>query len=180
MNTDTERAQVEEAELERQRVAEVFGLTGGELSDEPWELPIMHETYHVTYWYGGRTMSEASQYAAKALAYARTKGAEDGKAAATWVTDGNTTEATARHLLKGLAEGDPEVMDQLPAPDLSGEWADRITAQDLLEESLAYVGLAFTDISDGLPDELCDAYELAFSETVQDEVARACKYILSQ
>ncbi len=49
-------------------------------------------------------------------------GKERGKAAGSWVIDGNTTDETARAILKGIMDGDPEILDMRPSP-LSGEWA---------------------------------------------------------
>lgn len=132
-------------------------------------------------------MSEATQYAEKAIEFARSLGAEHGKAAATWVTDGNTTEATARPLLKGLDVADQEVWDALPTPDLSGEWADSMTGPELVTEALDEAGAIaalseseYGDLHADLFSDICDAYEAAFSEAVQDEVTRACKHILGQ
>lgn len=49
-------------------------------------------------------------------------GFDAGKARGSWVIDGNTDSGTARAILRGIEDGDPEVMDMQPAP-LSGEWA---------------------------------------------------------
>ena len=58
---------------------------------------------------------------------ARKDGAAAGRAAASWVFDGNTKDATYREVLKGIEDGDPEVMDRFRTPDLSGEWTDEPT-----------------------------------------------------
>ncbi len=50
------------------------------------------------------------------------KGAALGRARGSWVVDGNTSQATARAILKGIEDGDPAIMDIEPAP-LSGEHA---------------------------------------------------------
>lgn len=49
-------------------------------------------------------------------------GHERGVAAGSWVIDGNTSEETARNLLRGIDDGDPVVYDVLPFAPLSGEW----------------------------------------------------------
>src|SRR3954464_12292708 len=55
----------------------------------------------------------------------------EGKAAASWVFDGNTTEETYRDFLKGIEDGDPMVLNMLPSSDLSGEWAGATTPSEL-------------------------------------------------
>src|SRR5438105_8155019 len=42
-------------------------------------------------------------------AEAERQGEVDGRAAGSWVLDGNSTQETARRLLDGLADGDPEM-----------------------------------------------------------------------
>ena len=94
------------------------------------------------------------------------QGEDDGRAAASWIFDGNTSDETYRQILAGIEDGDPEVMDSLPVPDLSGEWADRMTATELL------------DMVGGTEDEATDvfeAYEVAFSRAVTDEAESAAR-----
>ena len=61
-------------------------------------------------------------------------GYEKGRNAGSWVFDGNTTEETYRWFLKGLEDGDPEVIDRLPTSPLSGEWADSYSLADLASD----------------------------------------------
>src|SRR5437879_1965057 len=58
-----------------------------------------------------------------------------GVAAGSWVIDGNTSEDTARSLLQGIEDDDPMVMDSLPDPSWSGEWADEPTYEELAREA---------------------------------------------
>ena len=51
------------------------------------------------------------------------EGYEAGRAAGSWVIDGNTSRETCERILQGYEDGDPEIMDMQPSP-LSGEWAD--------------------------------------------------------
>lgn len=53
---------------------------------------------------------------------ARGLGREAGKSGAQWVFDGNTTTETYRAVLKGIEDGDPEVLDAYNAPSLTGEF----------------------------------------------------------
>jgi hypothetical protein len=97
----------------------------------------------------------------------RSLGEEHGKAASSWILDGNSTQEAAERLLRGILEGDPEVLDSLPSSPLSGEWADAASGAELVAEA----GLDF-DGSD--PDsaeresELLDAYSDGYSEGVHD------------
>lgn len=50
------------------------------------------------------------------------KGYERGRAAGSWLVDGNTDEGTLRAILAGFDDGDPAILDACPDP-LSGEWA---------------------------------------------------------
>ena len=82
-------------------------------------------------------------------------------AAAWWEQDtlggratGEYARYTAETVLKGIEDGDPEIVDSLPYPDLSGQWADSYSSHDLLEE----LGVNDGDASfhDGLTDEVFD------------------------
>jgi hypothetical protein len=55
--------------------------------------------------------------------------------ASTWLLDGNSTKLDAERLLIGLLDGDPEILDELPSPRLSGEWADDPRPSDLFAEA---------------------------------------------
>jgi hypothetical protein len=114
------------------------------------------------------------------------RGTEHGTAAASWVFDGNTTTATFERYAQGLADGDPEVLDQLPHADLSGEWADRYSSVDLEHD----LGSLLSNHDDTIPEEsipdwhalaeaACMAYEAAFSDIVVDEVERMCNAALA-
>jgi hypothetical protein len=82
---------------------------------------------------------------------ARELGREHGHNAATWVE-----EPVA--LLKGIEEGDPQVMDALPQP-LSGEWAGEFGLDDMLRD----LDLpAYTDDTCVAYEDLILAYEEAF------------------
>lgn len=92
-------------------------------------------------------------------------GREAGAAAGSWVIDGNTSADTARAILAGYEEGDPEIMDMQPSP-LSGEWAG-----ESISELNAQYGLRL-DV-----DTIADAFESAYSEAYWDTVqgaAAAC------
>lgn len=94
-------------------------------------------------------------------------GKDHGRAVGSWVLDGNSTSETARAILRGYDDGDPEVMDMQPAP-LSGEWADSWTPKTLADE----LGIAEDDER---LDELCTEYELGYSTAYWDEVISTAK-----
>jgi hypothetical protein len=132
----------------------------------------------------------------RVLAPARERGKSDGEAAASWVGDGNTDPVTWARLLAGMRDGDPAILDSLPAPDLSGQWAGSLTGPELVRDCIASAGLRHCDGSDD-PDPfghapgacnvcdwwdatgtVCDAYEDAFSLAVADEVERRAAYMV--
>jgi hypothetical protein len=85
-------------------------------------------------------------------------GAEYGRAAGTWVFDGNTDRATYELVLKGIEDCDPEVMDMQPEP-LSGEWA----GQSIPELSERFD----LDLED---DDVATAFECGYSDGYWNEV----------
>jgi hypothetical protein len=93
----------------------------------------------------------------------RQDGSEAGRAAGSWVTDGNTSPETFRAILKGYEEGDPAVMDYAPSP-LSGEWAGE-SMPEILGESAD-------------DDEIATAYEESYIDAFWCEVLRSCRYAL--
>jgi hypothetical protein len=86
----------------------------------------------------------------------RKLGSEHGRAAASWLLNGDSSEADARRLLDGIEEGDPEVLDALPNPP-SGEWAGDPTAEDLIREA----GLDVPEEPEAV-EELWQAYSDGF------------------
>lgn len=139
---------------------------------------------------------------------AASRGHDAGSAAGSWVIDGNTTRETALHILRGYEDGDPEIMDMMPAP-LSGEWAGE-SITELLGDLLATApridhhasgvsycndcqtrlvlmsdeddeGNAYADVHtcQESSEPLLDAYEEAFSESYWETVIRAAKYVVN-
>lgn len=102
---------------------------------------------------------------------ARVAGYEHGKAAGSWVIDGNTSEDTARYILAGIEDGDPAVLDALPSSPLSGEWADCLLPRDVLSS-------LDVDEDDDAADDILSAFEDGFSSGVEDEVVRSASAVL--
>ena len=111
--------------------------------------------------------------------YAQERGAENGRAAASWVFDGNTTTETYRAILRGIDDGDPAVLDQLPTADLSGQMADTLTGPELVEDAAGYVGLSEEAARDWFT-EICDAYETGYDQAVTDELTRVARLQLEE
>lgn len=111
----------------------------------------------------------------KAIDYAGDKGREDGLAAAGWYFDGNTSEDTCRRVLQGIDDGDPAILDTLPRPDLSGQWADGINGPELYSETCEHAELDPDDQFDSLFDEICTEYEHGFQQASQDEILRVAQ-----
>lgn len=95
-------------------------------------------------------------------------GREHGASAASWYEVADA--AVAQRVLDGLADCDPEVLDTLPQPDLSGQWADGYTP-DRLAEDLVLLAREREHLLDGL----CDAYECGFRQAAEEVVQRACQ-----
>lgn len=113
----------------------------------------------------GRPTTEA------AIENAALLGHDAGLAAGSWIIDGNTSTDTARAILRGIEDGDPAVLDQLPASPLSGEWADGLLPRDVL---------TWYDRDEDADDadDILTAYEDGYSAGVLEKVERSARAIL--
>ena len=107
-------------------------------------------------------------------------GRGDGEsAAAWWIRDAIGGRATgdaipvARRAITGIMDCDPEVMEWIPAPDLSGEWADGLTP-DRLAASCGVTGIGADDL-----DDLCTAYDAGFTEAAESAILSACHRVIA-
>lgn len=94
-----------------------------------------------------------------------------GVSAGSWVLDGNSTDETARRLVRGIEDGDPEILDALPGSPLSGEWADSLT-------SAAVLGWFDMDEEHDAAEDVLRAFEDGFSRGAEAEVVRSCNALL--
>lgn len=122
-------------------------------------------------WHARRPQPEtpAASIAASIAAEAANLGRDAGKAAASWMFDGNTPEDAYRAVLRGIDDGDPAILDAHPAPGLSadGGYTEAGLACDL--------GL---DGEDQLPPNTVTAYLDAAAETFWHEIERlACEHL---
>lgn len=99
----------------------------------------------------------------------------NGKAAASWVFDGNTTRETYAACIKMLDEGDPALYDFARTPSLSGEFAGEYSEDDLMSD----VGWVEHDGTE-MRDELASQYINEVSDAFWYEVDRAARYQLSE
>jgi len=131
------------------------------------------EAIEVGLWEEWQRIESEAKSLGETIAHAECEGYERGLAAGSWVVDGNTSEATARRLLEGIEDGDPEILDGLPSAPLSGEFADDLTPRDVLD----WYELGEDD--DGADDVLA-AFEEGFARGVIDEVTRSARAILGE
>lgn len=115
------------------------------------------------------------------LAEASELGRDAGRAAASWIVDGNTDTAQIPGILKMLDDGDPRADDYMPRrPDLSGEWGGDPTplsiAREITGKSPRYVLAGERDPRDGDPSpELIEALAKAWEEGVDETFSEACE-----
>lgn len=94
-----------------------------------------------------------------------------GTAAGSWYFDGNSPPEMYERVCQGLIDGDPEILDSIPYPDLSGEWADAPTPKSVKED------IGATDEEwEVLEDELIDFWLLTASDAAIHEVERVAIY----
>jgi hypothetical protein len=109
-----------------------------------------------------------------AVAAMRAAGERDGKAAGSWIADGNTSEAALRRTLQLWEDGDPEA-PSAPHP-FSGEWADSPRPEDIIDaETEDYSGWSM-NVEE--VDELASAYEDAYAQAWQEEAERTVRALL--
>lgn len=99
----------------------------------------------------------------------------NGKAAASWVFDGNTTRETYARFIKGLDDGDPMILDSVRTPSLSGEFADDYSEDELMSD-IGWVPHDGTDLRDALAEQ----YNQDVSEAFWTEVERVARYQLTE
>lgn len=110
----------------------------------------------------------------EAIEAMRAAGASAGKASASWLVDGNTSEAALRMMLKQWEDGDPAAPSS-PDP-LSGEWAGDPSVAEVIEQHTDYDP---DTMEPEEADELADAYCEAFAEAWQAEAERSVRAMLS-
>lgn len=101
------------------------------------------------------------------ITHAEKIGTETGIAAASWVFGDRTTPRTYAWYAEGIANIDPEVMDSLREPSLSGEYSDDYSESDLR-----------SDLGFGPDDDIdaeAEAFNAAASAAFWGEVERIAR-----
>lgn len=109
------------------------------------------------------------------LEQAEAEGYDHGKAAGSWVLDGNSDPDGARRILRGIEEGDPAILDHLPSAPLSGEWADSLLPRDVLAW---YELTEDNDAADHVLSAFEDGYDRGVLEQVEHD-AESIGYLRS-
>jgi hypothetical protein len=117
-------------------------------------------------------MTDTTTTDAEIITRAEALGADAGRAAASWVFDGNTDRATYARVLAGIEDGDPEVMDAYREPDLSGEFSGAGC-----EAGLA-VDLGIEPYSE-LSDDACRAWDEAARAAFWAEIEKTARAALA-
>jgi hypothetical protein len=105
-------------------------------------------------------------------------------AAAWWVQDAlgdrasGDVRATARRVLAGIDDGDPMVLDSLPALDLSGQHADTPNDADVYRQAAPDHAPDWRALDAAHRDEAIEAYHSAHDTAVIDAVAAHCRTAL--
>jgi hypothetical protein len=112
----------------------------------------------------------------------QTKLAEDigrahGRAAGTWIVDGNTGADQLRALVEQFESGEFLAVNEFSNP-LSGEWADGYSLQDLASD-VGYDTAGELHFDEGL-DELATAYEAGYWEAFELEAERSVRALLPE
>lgn len=158
---------------QRQALAGAVGVLRGldaALGNEVLNMSLLDTRVRLMTAFGMEHLAEPGELSqvGTAVATATTLGTEAGKAAASWVFDGNTTDETYRQFLAWHEAGDPLVDQFAPATGwLSGEWADTRTPQSLLAECGA---------GDEDEEAVLTAYEEAADTAYWQELERVARY----
>jgi hypothetical protein len=105
-------------------------------------------------------------------------------AAAWWAQDtvggraSGDTRATARRVLADVDDGDPIVLNSLPALDLSGQHADTPSEADLYQQAAPDHAPDWHALDAAHRDEAIEAYRSAHDGAVIDAVAGYCRTAL--
>lgn len=99
-------------------------------------------------------------------------GRDNGRGAGEWWAEDTLAgrsdlgkSVSAASLLKKLEKNDADVVDSLPVPQLSGEWADEPSGPDIYNAIYAMAEKTPDELQDDFT-ELLDRYEQAFQESV--------------
>lgn len=109
------------------------------------------------------------------LRKAETAGKKAGAASASWFFDGNTTKETYRRVLRGIDDGDPEILDRFPVLDLSGQWGGGTTDRDVLDDIGVDEDEYTAEAEDALINAYRDAHDIEVGRVIEKEARRGAR-----
>lgn len=117
------------------------------------------------------------------IAHAEGRGAADGRNAAEWWAQANfggrapgDVAPLAARVIAGIEDIDPDILDTLPRADLSGEWADGRSLQDILGDR----GMGGVDVLSGdVEITVASSYEDAFAATVEEYLLTVARSVVA-
>jgi len=86
--------------------------------------------------------------------------------------------ATARMILTGIDDGDPAVLDALPACDLSGRWPDTPTGVQLYADAAPADAPDWSHLDERVRADAVDAFRDGYHRGAVDRVAEHCRLAL--
>jgi hypothetical protein len=115
----------------------------------------------------------------KAIIEAERIGTEHGKAAGSWVVDGNTGTDQLRDIAQAIEEGEFLASLDMSGP-LSGEWADGYSIEQLLADCGVgpYEDAQLDDTENYQRDNIATAYEDAYWSAFEAEAERSVRVML--
>lgn len=100
-------------------------------------------------------------------------GAEAGRNSAAWWENAMFNATDAANIMRGIDDGDPEILDGLPFLDLSGQWADGQTPWSIYHDVSEQDWPSYDDCTGR--EELVDVYRDAHDAAVNEAVYAYCK-----
>ena len=128
-----------------------------------------------------------------ALECAKEDGFQSGRNVASWIDQdlfggrAKDGKAAARRFLKGIDDGDPEILDMIPSSPLSGEWAGDRTSKDVVCNALSLDDGEFDIMSDtvcaldmedefqSMFEQICSSFEESYYDSARETLVKAAK-----
>lgn len=128
-----------------------------------------------------------------ALECAKDDGFQSGQNVASWMDQdlfggrAKDGKAAARRFLKGIDDGDPEILDMIPSSPLSGEWAGDRTSKDIVCNALSLddgefdimedvvCALDMEDSFQSMFEQICNVFEESYCNSAQETLVKAAK-----
>ena len=139
----------------------------------------MYASQTVSYW----AVDSSDGGLKDVLEQATELGKKAGIAAGSWYFNGPRDTETDQRVLDGIENCDPEIMDTLPTPDLSGEHADGPTPKSIFEEILGEGAWDHfyednEDTFEWLNNSIVSSWEQGFQEGVEFEITNTIRHHL--